>query len=360
MARESGVTYEAVRAACCELLADGQNPTRPAVQAALARPERLGFKGSNSVVQGFVTQFKAEMARLAGAPERTVAGVPDAFVAAQDRMLVEMVAIAREIATAELAEREAALVAARHEMDAAITAARTAAEGAEQLRLRAEGELTAVHGQLAEARHALQARSTEFQALEGAHHALQSEVAVLRQAVAHGEARVVDAQHALEAAEHRHQAEKRDLAVAADAERARILTQLDETRQRAQRASKLAAATLADAETRAHTSGLQAEALTRELATVREALAAAEARNALLGPRVAALEAALGVAQQANHGLERDKLTLTLRAETSEAQRQDAHASWLAAEGELARLRGLIEAQAHRDRNTPPSSESGP
>jgi hypothetical protein len=360
MARESGVTYEAVRAACCELLATGQNPTRPAVQERLALPERLGFKGSNSVVQGFVTQFKAEMARLAGAPERTVAGIPDAYVAAQDRMLVEMVTIAREIATAELAEREAALEAARREMDAAIAAARTAAEGAEQLRLRAEGELTAVHGQLAEARHALQTRTAEFQALEDIHHALVSETAVLRQTVAHGEARIVDAQRALEAAEHRHQAEKRDLAVAADAERARILTQLDETRQSAQRAAKLAAVTLADAEAREHAKGQQAEALARSLAAAREALAAAEARNALLGPRVTALETTLAAAQQENHRLERETLALTLQAETREAQRQDAHASWLAAEGELARLRGLIEAQAHRDRDTPPSSASGP
>ena len=61
MARESGVTCEAVRERC-ETLATGQNPARLAVQTALTHPERLGFKGSNSVVQGFVTQFKTEPA----------------------------------------------------------------------------------------------------------------------------------------------------------------------------------------------------------------------------------------------------------------------------------------------------------
>jgi hypothetical protein len=43
-------------------------------------------------------------------------------------MLVEMVAIAREIAAGELAEREVALITARREMEATIAAMRAAAE----------------------------------------------------------------------------------------------------------------------------------------------------------------------------------------------------------------------------------------
>jgi hypothetical protein len=43
MARESGVTYEAVRAERCEPLAAGQKSARLAVQTALTHPERLCF-----------------------------------------------------------------------------------------------------------------------------------------------------------------------------------------------------------------------------------------------------------------------------------------------------------------------------
>lgn len=144
------VTYEDVRGACCTLLGTGEGPSRPKVQDVLMK--KIGRKGSNSVVQGFINKFWAEAAERMNMPSRQVADVPEAFVPVIDRALLEMVAISRKMATEEFAEREAALAAQKQESEARVQLANDTAAASEQLRLRAEGELNGMQSVVVELR----------------------------------------------------------------------------------------------------------------------------------------------------------------------------------------------------------------
>ena len=136
----SNVDYQTVRLACCALLAQGERPARPNVQSLLATPEYLGHKGSNAIVQGYINDFWVEVGERISAPPRTVADIPDAFVAIIDKALVDMVAAAQKIAEDGLASQRRELEAKEQAMDEAVRHARDAALASEQQCLRAEAE----------------------------------------------------------------------------------------------------------------------------------------------------------------------------------------------------------------------------
>ena len=136
----SNVDYLSVRRACCELMAQGERPARPNVQVLLATPEYLGHKGSNAIVQGYINDFWVEVGERISAPPRTVADIPDAFVAIIDKALVDMVAAAQKIAEDGLASQRMELEAKERAMEEAVRHARDAALASEQQCLRAEAE----------------------------------------------------------------------------------------------------------------------------------------------------------------------------------------------------------------------------
>lgn len=155
MSRDSGVTFEHVRRACYTIMSKGDRPSRPAVQELLATAEYLGRRGSNAVVQSRINEFWESMSKTLQVTSRLVDGVPGPFVPILDKALGDMASVARQIASAELAEREAALDARNHEVEATIRQARESALASDQLRVRAEGELSAVQTRCNELRESL-------------------------------------------------------------------------------------------------------------------------------------------------------------------------------------------------------------
>ena len=148
----SNVDYQTVRLACCALLAQGERPARPNVLSLVATPEYLGHKGSNAIVQGYINDFWIEVGERISAPPRTVADIPDAFVAILDKALVDMVAAAQKIAEDGLASQRRELEAKEQAMEEAVRHARDAALASEQQCLRAEAERDVLHARCNEIR----------------------------------------------------------------------------------------------------------------------------------------------------------------------------------------------------------------
>ena len=144
MSRDSGITFELVRQACYEILSRGERPSRPSVQELLATDRYVGQKGSHSVVQQHINDFWVSMGKTLQTSPRAVDGVPDAFVPIIDKALGEMVAVARQLALEDLAEREREIASRAQHMAIAVQEAHDTALAADQLRVRAEGELSAV------------------------------------------------------------------------------------------------------------------------------------------------------------------------------------------------------------------------
>jgi len=155
MSRDSGVTFDHVRRACYEILSRGERPSRPTVQDLLATDRYIGRKGGNELVQNLINDFWMSMSKTLQVPERTVDGVPAAFVPVIDKALGDMVAVARQIAVEEMADRAAALDARAREIESSIQEARDSALAADQLRVRAEGELSAVQSRANELKASL-------------------------------------------------------------------------------------------------------------------------------------------------------------------------------------------------------------
>jgi len=155
MSRDSGVTFDHVRRACYEILSRGERPSRPTVQELLSTDSYIGRKGGNELVQNLINDFWTSMSKTLQVPERTVDGVPAAFVPVIDKALGDMVAVARQIAAEEMADRAAALDARAREIESSIQEARDSALAADQLRVRAEGELSAVQSRANELKASL-------------------------------------------------------------------------------------------------------------------------------------------------------------------------------------------------------------
>ena len=151
--RAEPITYEDVREACGRLLAGGEGPSRPKVQDLLA--VRIGRRGSNSIVQAFINKFWEEAAERMKKPIRPVADIPDDCVAILDEALVKMLDVARRITATQFIDREEDLARRISQWQAAVQEAQDTAVASDQLRLRAEGELNAQTGLVAELRERL-------------------------------------------------------------------------------------------------------------------------------------------------------------------------------------------------------------
>lgn len=141
MAKPSSVTYDAVAHACRQLFADGKNPTFPQVYAA------LGNVGSAKIVQGYINDWRREMADAVGAGEpAAVSGVPKEAVTAWLEFLPKLWPSLFRAAQAEFEERkgeiEAQLEAERVAMTEQVQSARDTAKAAESMLQSAETDLS--------------------------------------------------------------------------------------------------------------------------------------------------------------------------------------------------------------------------
>lgn len=137
----SPVTYDDVANACRYLLAAQKGVARPKVQLELERT--IGHKGSNSVVQSYINEFWSKVAAAAVGnsvrnPDLTVE--QEAIVNGAMRQLVQ---IAQQLARAELADQRSALDKIEAQARQDVQSAMDTVVATEQLRVRAEGELSA-------------------------------------------------------------------------------------------------------------------------------------------------------------------------------------------------------------------------
>jgi chromosome segregation ATPase len=141
MAKPTSVSYDAVAAICRGLFAEGKNPTFPQVYTA------LGNVGSAKIVQGFINDWRKEMAVAVGAgrtPE--IPGVPTDAVSAWMGFLPKLWPALFDAAEALFKEQrnaqEAAMEAERGAMAECEQSLRDAANGANALLQSAEADVT--------------------------------------------------------------------------------------------------------------------------------------------------------------------------------------------------------------------------
>jgi chromosome segregation ATPase len=270
MARETAVSYELVRKACLVLLDRGATPSRPAVQELLATPEYLGRKGSNSVVQGFVTQFRRDMSTAMDAPIRTVEGIDEEYVAVLDKALVELVEISRKLADATYAERLTAV--GRREAEAAQVVEQAHKETSDALRAleRAEGardQIALERDQLTNALQAGEARLADTRQLLATAEAQREELSAQ---LVHAHAQIDADQRQLEeekmAHERHREASRAERAVIAERHQTQLNTALASHQEALDRQERLAS------EERARIM-MQVDQARQEVKTEREALA---------------------------------------------------------------------------------------
>lgn len=365
MTRDSGVTYEAVRRACCAILAQGEQPTRPSVQAMLAQDDFLGHKGSNAIVQGFVSRFRREMAGILSQPERTVPGVPDDYVALQDKMLAEMVAVTRRIVAGEFEAREAELARCQEETRDAVAQARQAAQDADALRLRAEGERDGLQAVVQDWKANTQSLAEELltakdqtRSHEETINRQSQDLAGLRSVLDESRRTLEEQKAAAQAAEARHREALDRLGLLADQERGRLLQEIDDTKQAAKREAKV----LQDKNARLRTA---VEALQGELGDARASIAAAAVRIEALDASQAELAAENLRLFKAAEELERERITLQVRLETTEHLRREAIARVAGMEAEVAEAKAerkfaLANAQAAVRRKDESATDPSP
>ena len=342
----SNVDYQSVRRACCELMGRGERPVRLNVQELLLTPEYLGHKGSNAVVQGYINDFWVEVGHRLNKPPRTVADVPDAFVAILDKALIDMIAAARKIAEDGLESQKTELAEQAQRMEHAIQAARDAATVAEQLRLRAEGE-----------RHVLQQRANELRAdLESAAQKLsdassrndaqtrlieEKDAEIRQQFMA-----LENASRTLEQNNEQHRQETH-----------RLMQQIDNERQEAHK------------ERRRQNEQLDRlrndiEAVRQELAIQREARVRLNVENDALTQRLHDAHARCQAAEEQSQQQQQILATLQIRHATVEEQRQAATLQLGVQQEEIAGLRQHIaqlqESVARLNNRPPEHTESAP
>lgn len=332
MSRDSGVTFDHVRRACYEILSRGERPSRPSVQELLATDRYIGRKGGNELVQNLINDFWTSMSKTLQVPERTVDGVPAAFVPVIDKALGDMVAIARQIATDELADRTAALDARTREIQDSIQEARDAALAADQLRVRAEGELSAVQARANELRVSLNEAERKLADESGkvaAHlKTIDEKDAELRRQFASLEA----ANRALEQANEQHRQETH-----------RLMQQLDNERQ----ATRKETQRLTDQLERSRE---ETAAVRKESATLREDVGRLRAENAAGAASRNALEeslrdakARLDDATAKLHDAQQEATGMRVRYETAEQHRKEAVSRCTSQAEELGELRKAVE-----------------
>ncbi len=332
------VTYEDVRKACCDLLGDGEGPSRPKVQDVLVT--QIGRKGSNSVVQGFINRFWAEAAERMNKPTRQVADIPEQFVPIVDRALMEMVAISRKMAAEEFTEREEQLAGQIKEWQAAMQRANEIAATAEQLRLRAEGELNGLQSIVADLRGSV--RSLEERLAEEARkvESGQQTIAAKDLELARQFAALEASASKLEQANENHRLEVN-----------RLLKQVDDERQVAKRESQ-------SLTKQVETTRSELESTRRDLAFQREEsvrlqseLGAKNAINATQAKTIEDQKLKLDVADSELKTVQHELIALRVRYETAEGHRQAFEKTCTSQAEELGELRQMVASLEAENRN---------
>lgn len=332
MSRDSGVTFDHVRRACYEILSRGERPSRPTVQELLATDRYIGRKGGNELVQNLINDFWTSMSKTLQVPERTVDGVPAAFVPIIDKALTEMVAVARQIAGDEMAERAAALDARAKNIEHSIQEARDSALAADQLRVRAEGELSAVQSRANELKASLidaERKLDEESGKVAAHQrTIEEKDAELRRQFASLEV----ANRALEQVNEQHRQESH-----------RLMQQLDNERQAARKESQRQADQLE--RSREENAAVREElaALREEVGRLRAEGAAAATAKRALDDLLANTKARLEDASTRLQVAQREVAEMRVRYETAELHRREAATRCTAQAEELGELRRTVE-----------------
>jgi chromosome segregation ATPase len=335
MSRDSDVTFDHVRQACYEILSRGERPSRPSVQELLASDRYIGRKGSNDLVQKFVNDFWKSMARTLQVTPRTVEGVPEAFVPIIDKALGEMVAVSRQLATDELADREAMLNKRAMAMEEALQEARDAAFGADQLRVRAEGELSSMQIRAGEIKDSLteveRKLADETRKVELHQRTIDEKDAEIRRQFISLET----ANRSMEQANEHHRLESH-----------RLMQQVDDERQAIRKEAQHFAEQL-------EKSRGETAAVREESAALREAIAGLKAENAAAVANMTSLTtslkeamARLELAASKLQAAQQEATMMRVRYETAEQHRQDvvARSTSQAEEvGELRRVTGQLK-----------------
>lgn len=333
MSRDSAVTIDLVSKACFELLGRGERPARQSVQELLATPRYLGRKGSTDLVNKYINDFWASMAKTFQMPTRGVASVPEAYVPIIDKALIEMVAVSRQLATAEFTEREAALEQRAKEMEASVQDAQDSALAADQLRVRAEGELAAVQTRVAELKGSLNEAERKLADESRKVEAHQRTIGEKDAELARQFAALDAVGQKLEMANEAHRQEAN-----------RLMKQVDDERQAAKRESQALRLQIEAART-------ETENVRRELSLQREENARIKAEAVAKNTTVAAqattieglkekLEEAEDVVRKAQH----DATVLHVKFETAEGLRKESEEKCTRQAEELGELRQSVTA----------------
>lgn len=332
MSRDSEVTFEIVSQACYEILSRGERPSRPSVQELLATDRYIGRKGSNDLVQKFINDFWARMAKTLQVPARTVDGVPEAFVSIIDKALGEMVAVARQLANVEFADRNAALDKRAQEMEASIRDARETALAADQLRVRAEGELSAVQARATELKASLveaeRKLADESRKVEAHQRTIDEKDAELRQQFASLEA----ANRALEQANEQHRQEAH-----------RLMQQIDNERLAGRKEAQRLTEQLERSRGETAAAREESTALREEVARLKAEGVAAAASKATLEASLQDTKARLEGAETKLQAAQQEVTAMRARYETAEQHRQEATARSTSQAEELGELRRTNE-----------------
>lgn len=332
MSRDSGVTFDHVRRACYEILSRGERPSRPAVQDLLATDRYIGRKGGNELVQNLINDFWMSMSKTLQVPERTVDGVPAAFVPVIDKALGDMVAVARQIAAEEMADRAAVLDARAREIESSIQEARDSALAADQLRVRAEGELSAVQSRANELKASLNEAERKLAEESGkvaAHQkTIEGKDAELQRQFASLEA----ANRTLEQATEQHRQETH-----------RLMQQLDNERL----ASRKETQRLTDQLDRSRE---ETAAVREDLAVLREEVGRLRAENVagtaarkVLEDALTEAKVRLDDAMTRLQAAQQEATTMRVRYETADQHRQEAVSRSTSQAEELGELRQAVE-----------------
>lgn len=264
MTRKGSVTYEAVEEACFALLRKGEGPSFNSVYA------ELGNRGSSEIVQRYIDQWRRATGE-AFFRKRDVPGLPDAFVAAGDKLLGELWRLGLNQVEQFLEDRRAALETEHAEI-------RTRLVNAEREIAESSKDMAALRAKLAR-------QSGELDASEGTVQALRNQLAELHRQHESQDARLKSLQETADARDQRHTAEiercnrllgeERERAAQAlreeglrtAAEREQLLKQIEAARQ--EKGSELAglrqlAAASEERETRQRARADEAEAALRE------------------------------------------------------------------------------------------------
>jgi hypothetical protein len=347
----ANLTYEVVRQACSDILGRGEKPSRVAVQKLLETEDYLGHKGSNEVVQKYVNMFWEALGKTLKEAPRTLAGVPDAYVAVMDKALVEMVTASRSIVEGEYVEREADLKVRTEEMAAAIEEARQSAQIADQLRLRAEGERNALQSNVAELKEGVASLSLQLTEQTRQNAALTSTINENAVAIKHQAEAIEVAKQSLVQTNEQHRLEVN-----------RLLKQVDDERQAGQK--EVRKLNILNETHRAELDVVRGELTVQREENIRIKVenAALVAVNANQSGEISIAKECLSSIETTLRATQQEVIELRVRYETAEQMRQESAVKSAALSEELGEVRKVAE-QLQKDLNTysrsPLARESG-